>query len=306
MLNRLFSASLIISLGLASTAQSASGQALVPHVLQLDPARLERQGLALAQEAAQLAQFQQFDLALPRVKLASQLAPKRSEVWSLLGALYLQNGDVDQGITTLKQAQALDGKNTTVLFSLGSAYFQKQQYQTAIEYLEAGLKLKPNVTGALFDLGNAYLMLRQYPTAIAQYEKAFAQDKTFWPALTNIGLVKYETGEVPVAIQQWRKASAIDPKAAEPQLALAVALYVRGDREQGWKLGEAAIQIDSRYSDLKFLKENLWGDRLLADAKQFLETPRMKETIAQAQGSSSSQQSPASRQPAVQPMPSPR
>lgn len=48
-------------------------------------------------------------------------------------------------------------------------------------------------------------------------------------------------------------------------------------------MGETAITLDSRYADLKFLKENLWGNRLMADAKLFLETPRMQATIAQAQ-----------------------
>ncbi|HEY9884693.1 MAG TPA: tetratricopeptide repeat protein [Thermosynechococcaceae cyanobacterium] len=97
--------------------------------------------------------------------------------------------------------------------------------------------------------------------------------------------MKYESGDVDEAIRRWRAAVAIDAKAAEPQLAMAVALYVKGDREQGLKLGETAIQTDSRYSDLKFLKENLWGNRLLADTKKFLETPRIKATIAQAQES---------------------
>jgi len=91
------------------------------------------------------------------------------------------------------------------------------------------------------------------------------------------------------ALQRWRKAVAIDAKAAEPQLAIAVALYTKGDREQGLTAGEAAITLDSRYSDLKFLKENLWGERLLKDTKLFLETPRMKAKIAQTGKNRSSQ-----------------
>jgi tetratricopeptide (TPR) repeat protein len=275
--------SLLFLLGLGGVAQPASAQLLVPHTVQLDPTKLERQGLSLAQEAAQLAQFQQYELALPRARLATQLAPKSPEIWSLLGGLYLQTNDLDNGITALKKAQVLDQKNAAVLFALGSAYFQKNSYTTAIDYLKSGLKIKPNVPGALFDLGNAYLMLRQFAEALTQYEKAVAQDKAFWPAINNIGLIKYESGDIDEAIRRWRAAVAIDAKAAEPQLAMAVALYSKGDREQGLTLGEAAIQIDSRYSDLKFLKENLWGNRLLADTKKFLEIPRIQATIAQAQ-----------------------
>lgn len=275
--------SFLILLGLWGLAQPALAQALVPHTVQLDTSKLERQGLSLAQEAAQLAQFQQYELALPRARLATQLAPNSPEIWSLLGGLYLQSNELDKGIEALKRSQTLDGKNSAVLFGLGSAYFQKGNYTTAVQYLKAGLKIKPNIPSALFDLGNAYLMMRQYPNAIAQYEKAVAQDKNFWPAINNIGLIKYEEGDVDEALKRWRAAIAVDQKAAEPQLAIAVALYTRGDREQALELGEGAIKLDSRYGDLKFLKENLWGERLLSDTKKFLETPRMKATIAQAQ-----------------------
>lgn len=289
MLNRLSLVSIVAVLGLWNVAQPSQAQALTPHILQIETQRLEELGSALAQEALQLAQLQQYDLAVPRAALAAQLAPQSAEVWSLLGGLYLQTDAVPQGIEALKRAQALDPKNTAVLFALGSAYFQQAKYPAAVEYLTAGLKLKPNVPGALFDLGNAYLMLRQYPDAVAQYEKAIAQDKTFWPAINNIGLVEYEKGNLDAALRSWRKAADLDQKSAEPRLAIAIALYKQGNREQGWTFGESAVALDSRYTDLKFLKENLWGDRLLTDAKVFLETPRMKASIAQIQG-----QSPAS------------
>jgi tetratricopeptide (TPR) repeat protein len=289
--------SVLIALSSGSFAQPALSQALVPHTIRLDPEKMERQGIGLAQEAAQLAQFQQYELALPRAQLATQLAPKSQEVWSLLGGLYLQTNDLDKGISALKRAQSLDGKNAAVLFALGSAYFQKGQYSTAVQYLNSGLKIRPNVPGALFDLGNAHLMLRQYPLAIAQYEKAATQDKTFWPAINNIGLIDYEQGRVDAAIQRWQASADIDNKAAEPRLAIAVALYSKGDREKGLTLGETAIKLDSRYADLKFLKENLWGERLLADTQKFLETPQMKATIAQAQERLSQPQSPQPRPP---------
>jgi hypothetical protein len=48
-------------------------------------------------------------------------------------------------------------------------------------------------------------------------------------------------------------------------------------------MGEAAIRLDSRYADLKFLKENLWGERLLAETKKFLEIPRIQASIARSQ-----------------------
>ncbi len=270
-----------------ATAHPAFGQALVPHMLQLDTKKLEQQGIGLVQEATQLAQFQQFDLALSRARLATQLAPKIPEVWAVLGGLHLQVKQIDPGINALKRAQTLAPRNTAVLFALGTAYFQKASYQQSIDYIQSGLKLKPNVPGALFDLGNAYLMLKQNREAIASYEKAYAQDKEYWPAINNVALVKYEQGNIDDAIRLWQTSVAIDPKAAEPKLAVAVALYNKGDREQGLALGEAAIRLDNRYSDLKFLKENLWGEKLLSATQKFLSVPRIQATIAQAQSAPS-------------------
>ena len=294
-LKRILILPVLVLTSLSGLAQPAQAQALLPHILRLDTTKFEQQGVGLAQEAFQLAQFQQYELALQRAKLATQLAPKSVEVWALLGGLYLQTDSLDDGIAALKKAQALDGKNSAVLFALGSAHFQKGKYAQAVDYISAGLKVKPNVPGALFDLGNAYLMLRKYPDAISQYEKAIAQDKNFWPAINNIGLIKYESGDRDEAVRRWQVAADIDAKAAEPRLAIAVALFTKGDRDQGLTLGEAAIRLDSRYADMKFLKENLWGDRLLEDTKKLLDAPKIRATIVQLQERPSRTQRPTNR-----------
>ncbi|MBD0262076.1 MAG: cytochrome c biogenesis factor, partial [Tolypothrix sp. Co-bin9] len=100
--------SLLVACSLCSLPRAAHAQALIPHTVQLDTAKLEQQGLSLAQEAAQLAQFKQTEMALPRAKLATQLAPKNDKVWFLLGGLYLQNKQVDTAISALNKAQSLN------------------------------------------------------------------------------------------------------------------------------------------------------------------------------------------------------
>lgn len=284
--------SFLVVCSLWSMPKAVQAQALIPHTLQLDAAKLEKQGLSLAQEAAQLGQFQQYDLALPRAKLASQLAPKNDKVWFLLGGLQLQTKNFDEAIAALKKAQTLNPKNADVLFALGSANFQQKNYQASIVNYQAGLKLKPNDPEGLFDLGNAYFMLGQLPNAIAQYDKAVSQDRKFWPAINNIGLIKYEQGDRDAAIKQWQSAVTLDKQAAEPLLALAVALYAKGDRQQSLTLGEKALRIDQRYADLNFLKENLWGERLLADTKKFLELPRIQAALIQQESTSAPAQQP--------------
>jgi tetratricopeptide (TPR) repeat protein len=95
-----------------------------------------------------------------------------------------------------------------------------------------------------------------------------------------MGLVKYEQGDVEGALKKWQAATSIDKEQAEPQLAIAVALYSQGKQQQGLKLGESALKLDSRYRDLKFLKENLWGEKLLQDTQALLNNPSMKSFLS--------------------------
>ncbi|MEM9449582.1 MAG: tetratricopeptide repeat protein [Cyanobacteria bacterium P01_E01_bin.6] len=255
-------------------------QVFAPHVLELDAERMEQQGLFLAQEAVQLAQFQQFELALQRATLAAQLAPNSPQVWLLLGRLYLQMEDYEQSVDAILNARELDDEDPAALFDLGSVYFRLGEFSKAAEALEQGLEFAPGVPGALFDLGNTYFMLEQYNDAIDQYEKAVDIDDTFWPAVNNIGLVLYEKGDRNDAIDHWQEAAELtEEQEAEPLLAIAVALYVEGEESEAIATGQTALGIDSRYADLEFLKENLWGDRLLMDTQEFLTLPMIQEAL---------------------------
>ncbi len=243
--------------------QSANAQALVPHTLELDRKKLEQQGLSLAQEAAQIAQFQPTtdmiqQMALPRAKLASQLAPKNDKVWFLLGGLYLQTKNFDNAASALGRAKSLNPKNGDILFALGSVYFQQEQYQKAAEYYQSGLRLKPKDPEGWFDLANANYMLGKHPEAISQYEKAISQNNKFWPAINNIGLILYEQGDASGAIKQWEeainKAEATKQPTAEPQLALAVALYAKGERQKSIAIGENPVGHSVHLYEVLFLR----------------------------------------------------
>jgi tetratricopeptide (TPR) repeat protein len=280
-LGRIAPLTLSIALGWAGCPRPASAQALLPYTPQLESEQLEQTGLGLIEEAAQLTRFQQYQLAIPRAELATQLAPRNPQTWALLGSLYIQVDRVEEGIDVLREAQTLDPDNPGVRFVLGEAYFRQGEYQKSVDEIERGLQIKPDVPGALFDLGNAYFRLERFDEAIARYEKAYDQEKSLWPAINNIGLVEYELGKTDSAVRRWREAIAIDETAAEPMLAIAVALHRKGEAEEALDLGQTALQLDLRYADVEYLRENLWGDRLIRDTQTFLSTPRMRETIAQ-------------------------
>jgi tetratricopeptide (TPR) repeat protein len=275
--------SLCVLCGVFGVAPVTLSQSFTPHTVAPDAKELQKTGFALLREAVQLAQFQQYEPALARTKLATQLLPTSPEAWALLGGLYLSTDKLDPGIKALEQSLSLNPNNAGVNFSLGSAYFRKADYPAAERVLLAGIKAKPGVPEALFDLGNTYFRMGRLDDAIVRYKEAVAKDQKFWPALNNVGLIQYEQGKIDGAIQSWKAAIAIDEKSTESKLALATALYKQGQTEQGITLASAALTADRRYGDVKFLKDNLWGDRLIADTQTVLETPKVRETLAQSE-----------------------
>ncbi|MFQ3680165.1 MAG: tetratricopeptide repeat protein [Pseudanabaenaceae cyanobacterium] len=261
----------------------AHGQTPLPLVPSLNFANLEEQGVALARDAAQLAQFQQLDMALPRARLAVQLAPKAYQTHAVLGSIHLRREEFDAAIASLNTANQLQPDNAGVLFSLGSAYLRRQRYDLAVQSLQRGLRLRPNEATAIFDLGNVYFLQGRGEAAIAEYQRVLKIDPNFWAATNNIGLVEYERGNIDRAIALWEKAAkqalATNDRAAEPKLAIAVALYIRGDRTRGVALGKDALSADPRYGQLEFLKENLWGEKLLSHAQTVLANPALQEIL---------------------------
>jgi tetratricopeptide (TPR) repeat protein len=292
-LNRLVLPVLVTVCSLIAPALPVRAQALTPYVLPLDYDLMAEQGQFLANEAQQLAEFQQFGRALTLAQLAAQLAPNDGPVLALLGSLYLQNNQVDRALPLLNRAQALLPNNARVLFALGSAHLQENNPQLASTYLERGLRLEPNNANALFDLGNAYFKLKQFPQAIASYERSVAAEPEFWPSVNNIGLVLYEQGDRTGAINHWRDSLKLASNEPEPKLAIAVALHAQSNCgvpmvrattatcQEAVRLGIEALEQDSRYAELDFLRLNLWGDRLINSTTAFFAVPDIRALLAE-------------------------
>ena len=261
-------------------------QALLPHTTRINFGNLEEQALNLAREAAQLAQYEQYDLALPRARLAAQLAPKAFQTQGILGSIYLRKERYADAIESLKIAHNLKKDEPTILFSLGAAYLRNKNYPEAISNLKQGLAMEPKAATAMFDLGNAYFLTKRYDEAVTIYNDVLVLDTKFWAATNNIGLVEYERGNVDQAIAKWqsslKQAEKVEFLAAEPTLALASAFYRKGDRDKAIQLAVEAMKIDPRYGKISYLVENLWGDRLIADVKVVLSQPQVKQILSES------------------------
>jgi Flp pilus assembly protein TadD len=274
---RILASGLCLSALLISTA--ANAQAPLFSVPELSPKQLQERSLQLSQEAFRLVQVSRFEDAESLASLAVQLSQKNFQSYTILGIIYLQNNKVDLALKSLKKAVEIAPDNSRVYFNLALVYQRQKDYANVATTLEKGLKLDPKASDEYFNLGNAYIITNRRPAALKAFESAVAQKKDFWEAINNIGLLNYELGNIEEAESRWQQAVTISDKAAEPRLALGVALYAQGNQEKGLSLAEEAFRLDKRYSQLDYLKDNLWGDKLLAETAKLLATPRIKESL---------------------------
>jgi tetratricopeptide (TPR) repeat protein len=217
---------------------------------------------------------------------AIALNPQDATAYNNLGIALSDQNKLEEAVKAFNQAIALNPQYATAYNNLGIALSDQNKLEEAVKAFNQAIALNPQLATAYNNLGIALHQQGKLEEAKNYYEKAVAQNQELILALfaiNNIGLIQYELGQAEEAIRHWQTAARLDPNAAEPRLATAVALYHQGNPEQALALGAAALRLDSRFDDLAFLKKNLWGDRLLAAAKVFLNLPQIRAVISDSQ-----------------------
>jgi tetratricopeptide (TPR) repeat protein len=291
--NSLASAPLALALAIGP---AASAQALVPYVYVPRAEELEAAGLGIAQAATRLLRLGQADDAARLAALTVQLLPNDPRGWVLLAEAQLRSNQIKPAGQSLARAKELDPRNPGIWFAEGSLALRDGQPGQAVGLLETGLRFDGKNPGAHFDLGNAHLLLNNPQAALGSFDRASGLRKDFWEAINNQGLVLYELGRNDDAIRRWRRALEINPKAAEPMLALAAALHTRsGDQKEALEMASQALAIEPNYVLEAYQKEQLWGPRLRSSTRVLLENPAIKAATdranANATGSSDGEDS---------------
>jgi len=59
-------------------------------------------------------------------------------------------------------------------------------------------------------------------------------------------------------------------RSVQRSLALAVALYAKGEQQKSLNMAQTALRLDKTLGDIEVLQENLWGKNLIAEAQKLL------------------------------------
>jgi tetratricopeptide (TPR) repeat protein len=211
---------------------------------------------------------------------AIKIDPKYALAYANRGNARYALGDKPGAIADYNRAIKIDPKYALAYYNRGVARSDLGDKPGAIADYSKAIEINPKYTDAYINRGNVRDDLGDKPGAIADYTKAIEVDPKYALAYNNRGFVYYDLEDIKAANNNWREAISIDPQEPEPYLALAVSLYARGDRSESFQLAAKAVQLNKKILDMQYLKkEGYWSDRILEDAKKFLNDPKMKEAL---------------------------
>lgn len=193
-----------------------------------------------------------------------------------LGQLKYEQGDLAEAIRLWQTAMRIDNKAVKTQLALAAALYTKGDRDQGLATIFALLKTNSNRDLELVTVNLlSQRLLADVKGILAYAQKSSNVGSQAFPVEFNQGLVKYEQGDVEGAIRKWQTAVEIDQQKTAPRLALAAALYAKGDRTQGVKIASAVLKsnhlyMESKLPDVKKIQENLWGDQLLANLQQLL------------------------------------
>jgi len=231
--------------------------------IELDP----KYALAYAERFRIYSQQKKWDLAIADITKFIEIAGK-SEGYFLRGIAYAEWQKWDLALADFNRAIELKPDDASFYSMRGILYYQTQKWDLALADFNQAIALDPKLKDSYSFRGDIYKRQKRYPEALQDYQKVLELDEKNLIAITNIGLIHYEQGDLNLASSQFQKSLEINPQSAENQLALAVTLYRQGNTEKAIKLAKSALKIDPEFAQVETLQKNLWGDKIIADARK--------------------------------------
>lgn len=85
--------------------------------------------------------------AYSKLKKAYQINPEAAFTTKMLGALELQNGNINEAIDLLEQSRRLNPDDVQMLYNLSGAYGQTRQFEKALEIANEAIQKNPDFPG---------------------------------------------------------------------------------------------------------------------------------------------------------------
>jgi len=153
----------------------------------------------------------QFEGALEKAKLLTNLFPKAIIIHNIQGAANAALQEYDAAINSYKQAIKIRPDYADTYSNMGNALKNKSELDAAIDSYKQAIKIKPDYTEAYYNMGNALRKKGELDAAIDSYQQAIKIKSDYTEAYYNMGLALKDKGTLDAAIDCFKQALKITP-----------------------------------------------------------------------------------------------
>ncbi|MBD2680930.1 MULTISPECIES: serine protease [Nostoc] len=225
---------------------------------------------------------QKWDLALADYNKFVELNPQDSRGYYKRVKIYEEQQKWDLAEADYNKFIELKPQNLDSYYKRAKIYEEQQKWDLALADYNKIIELKPQDSNSYANRAMFYQRHKKWDLALADCNKIIEIDRQSPTPYYIHGLTKYEQGAIDEAIQKWEKAIQISGKSPKfSPFALAIAIYNKGEQEKAYQLAETALRQHKDLADVKVLKNNSWGERLINDAEKLLSSPRIQSLLSQ-------------------------
>jgi len=188
---------------------------------------------------------------------AGKMISKAREYNELIdkGSDLLLNGRHDLALPYFQQALRIRPKSFDPHYGLGAIYLQQRNLQAAVDELELAIKINPDAVEAHYSLGVAYHRMKNYPLALREYTLV-AQINPSAKIYNNLGALYLDRGDYKEALDYFNKAIEKDPRYVQTYLNLGNLYEKQGKGSRAIEQYEFVIKeasnnpFDSRFAEI--------------------------------------------------------
>ncbi len=180
-------------------------------------------------------------------------APQRENDLLMAGELFLQSGDVQQGIALLARAESVHPTSHAEVM-LAVAYLKLKQPERARQMLERAKSHDPKNPSVFRAVANFYREQHDYPAAIAALKNASGQNPE---VLADLAYTYELAGDQRLAAESYKRAANLLPRQIGLQLSAAQAELHLGEMDGARAFLARATQIDPNHYRLHALNAQL-------------------------------------------------
>ena len=200
---------------------------------------------------------------------------EKPSIYHSLGWFYYYSGDHPNAVYYFRKAIEEDEQYQAAYISLAYLYDEGNNYDAALDYLLKAERIDSNTPDLYNNLGIVYYHRGDTPAAEAAFKRAIALNHRFAEPHNNLGFLYLDANNVQAAADCFNKSieANLDNRSlrAESFAGLCFISLKAGDRSRAKDYREAALRLDYRMNETKYLTVKLQWTREMIDLWNSLE-----------------------------------